>query len=503
MRARRHARRSERGFTLIELTVSMVGGLIIALGVIALSREASSSFNEEVRLSAAEASVRTAVDRLRSDLQRAGYMSTGNIARDPRIAGGLLLGNSNVSATANSKFKGLGHLAGVHLYFGGSASQTPLSAAQAIAPPAASASAAPAALEPDAIELGGNFTSNDQFVARNIDLPSGSCQRIWLAVDSPPMYRILATSAPKTNFAAAFQPILQSSPTSGSASSYQYLVRIADDTGRYQYAATCPTATGGADSAPPSPWVDIDVSSTLNGTGLLTPQQTATTGGVAGLGVGRITVNPIQIVRWEIGVPTALYSSTALTQLGAALNPSGDPNKYDLIRSFVDATGKVVPESTEVVAEYAIDLKFAFTVDADTHTLGATDPNTQTGGPVYQMLSFDSPANGAWAPDVSQWLLPASTPLLGPQRIRSVRVRLVSRSAIADRTSNIAPTPANPAAAPSGSTSELFLYRYCAGQITGDAAAPVMPTCNGSGWARARTVTTEVDLPNQAGMHFL
>ena len=39
-----------------------------------------------MRSSAAEANLRTAIDRLRADLGRAGYMSTGNIATDPLIA---------------------------------------------------------------------------------------------------------------------------------------------------------------------------------------------------------------------------------------------------------------------------------------------------------------------------------------------------------------------------------------------------------------------------------
>ena len=65
-------RRSPAGFTLIEVTVSLAAGLLVALGIVALSREATRTFHEEVRSSAAEATLRTAVDRLRSDLQRAG-----------------------------------------------------------------------------------------------------------------------------------------------------------------------------------------------------------------------------------------------------------------------------------------------------------------------------------------------------------------------------------------------------------------------------------------------
>ena len=42
-------RTSRSGFTLIELTVALVAGLIVALGIMALSREATRTFHDEVR----------------------------------------------------------------------------------------------------------------------------------------------------------------------------------------------------------------------------------------------------------------------------------------------------------------------------------------------------------------------------------------------------------------------------------------------------------------------
>jgi hypothetical protein len=75
----------------------------------------------------------------------------------------------------------------------------------------------------------------------------------------------------------------------------------------------------------------------------------------------------------------------------------------------------------------------------------------------------------------------AYAPNIGPERIRSVRVRLVTRAALADRNANIPVAPANFGAQP-------YLYRYCMG---GPCVSP------GGQWARARTVTTEVALPNQ------
>jgi hypothetical protein len=464
--------------------VSLSAGLVVAAAVVGLSGQATHTFNDEIRSSAAEATARTAIDRLRADLQRAAFMSTGNITRDPRIA--IAPGTPNVSATAKSNYPALARLAGIHLYAGGSQAATPLSKAQNEAPPGSSGGAA-VPLNPDAVEIAGNMTANDQFVVRNIDPPNGSCQRIWLSVDSPPMYPIFAAGTPATNLQTTFQPIV-SSTSGGTTTTHQYFVRVADDTGHFQYVVTCATATGMAAGTPPMPYIDVDAVNTP----ILTTQQTGTNGGVGGLGAGRITVNPVMIVRWEL-------TNNPPAALAAALNPTGDPYKYDLIRSYVDAKGSVVAETTEVVAEYAVDLKLAFTVDSSTDTTGAN----ATLPPTFTTLQFDDDTNNAtWAPDVSTMTSPPYT--YGPQRIRSTRVRLVTRTALADRSQNITPNPANPSTP--GGSNEAFIMRYCLGTITtGDGGAQTLPDCTKypTPFARARTFTTEVALPNQARMYYL
>lgn len=90
MKRRRHS----TGFTLIELAIALTAGLIVAMGIVALSREATRTFHEEVRSAAAEATLRTAIDRLRADIQRAGFMSTANIVADPLLVG-KLVANAN------------------------------------------------------------------------------------------------------------------------------------------------------------------------------------------------------------------------------------------------------------------------------------------------------------------------------------------------------------------------------------------------------------------------
>ena len=109
------SRLRRRGFTLVELLVAMVAGLIVALAIVGLSKEANTTFQEETRIASAEAQLRTALDRLRSDLQRTSYMSTANLLADPQLAR-----NTNAANNANTPpgMTALKGLQGVRLYPG-------------------------------------------------------------------------------------------------------------------------------------------------------------------------------------------------------------------------------------------------------------------------------------------------------------------------------------------------------------------------------------------------
>jgi prepilin-type N-terminal cleavage/methylation domain-containing protein len=458
-RAKEGRRHSARGFTLVELTVALVAGLIVALGIVGLSREATRSFHEEVRSSAAEATLRTATDRLRADLQRAAYMSTGNIMGDPLMT--RVPTDTSPLARIASTMKGLRRLAGVYLIDGGSANSNGLTLSALQSP----------AVTPDQLDIGGNFTCADQFEVQRSDLPSGSCQRLWLSTTDPSLYRVngLGPYAQSQTFRNLWQPVPSSLST-------QFIVRLIDDTGHFQYLATCAeqSAAGVAGiGASPQAWVDVDVSATP----LLTAAQTKTLGGVTGNSIGRI--NPVQIVRWEIQAATnepAQYQNALGTESTSATTV--DPLKYDLVRSFEDALGKVIPETTEVVAEYAVDFEIAFSVE--TGDVTGMNPQTTT-------FAFDDASSAkSWGFDVSS--VNPFVPGQGPQRVRSVRARLVTRTAQPDRTVNVPVSP-------QFSSTAAFMYRYCL-------KSPCTTADSVLRWARTRTVTTEVALPNQARMFY-
>ncbi len=469
-RASARARARARAFTLVELTVALVAGLIVALGIVSLSREATRTFNEETRSSAAESALRTAVDRLRADIARAGYMSTGDILSDPMIAHAP--GAANLASLTNNNFNGLKMLAALTLVDGGSVTQNSLGLSSIQSP----------ALNPDILYIGGNMTTADQFDVQSILPATGGCQQILLSTTSPALYRVLTAGLGGAQASQELANVF--APVTGNGATAQFMARLVDDTGHTQYLATCARAdVAGVSNGQPFVWIDS------TDTPILTAAQTKGLGGISGYASGKAWINPVQLVRWEI--TSTAKEATSQPQFSAGIGSivsSGqtDPNKYDLMRSFVDVSGNVVTATSEIVAEYAVDLDFAFTVDKS--LVGLTQPNIVT-------YAFEDTTNNNWAPDLSALTSATASPPvnIGAQRIRSVRFRLVTRTALPDRTANVG--------VPNQYGSETYIYRYC----TPPPGATTQNCTINDGtprWARARTVTSEVALSNNSGNYY-
>jgi hypothetical protein len=383
-------------------------------------------------------------------------MSTGNIMLDPMIA--KAPGATNVAnVTGGANAQGILHLATIALTPGGSvtANGIPLSAAQN------------PVLTPDSFDIAGNMAGNEEFDVISIVPSSSGCTVVNLSSTTGAIYRIaaagLGTAAGAQELRNAFQPVPATMTT-------QFLVRLVDPTGHVQYLPTCKTANA-AGFTGTQPWVSIDTADVV----LQTPSNTGTVGGVSGP-CFQCKINPVQIVRWEITSSTneSTFQAQYATGLDNLPTDAIDPNKYDLMRTYVDATWNPVYQTSELVAEYAVDLKLAFSVDNT--TLGDTLPTITT-------FAFDDKTDNAlWGGSVAGNTTPP--PNVGPQRIRSARVRLVTRAAQPDRSVNVPVTNFG---------AQTFLYRYCVNNV---------PSCTTADqtlrWARARTVTAEVALPNSA-----
>ena len=451
-------RPTHHGFTLLELSFALTAGLIVAMGIVALSREATRTFHEEVRSAAAEATLRTAIDRLRADIQRAGFMSTGNIAADPLLVGKPAGQTTPPGVLDCGTYNAICNLTAIHVTdqgFGGNTA-LPLSGVQV------------PSLNPAWIDIAGNMTSVEQFAVQAV-LPvtnGAQCQTILLSQTSATYARIVASvysQNQQADTASELQHIF--APYSGA----QFIVRVVDDTGHSQYLATCPgtpTSNAAAGFLNGQPFVQVD-----SRTPVQTARETGNVGGVSGFGSGRAWVNPVQIVRWQIMAATAeqpMYQAG----LGAMAFGGTDPTKYDLVRSYLGMDGNPIAATQEVVAEYAVDLDFAFSFEAGT----PLQPNTLTYGfedKVHRQNSVE------WASTPGQGL-PAG---IIPQRLRAVRVRLATRVALPDRTVNIVPNNAGE-----------FIYRYCVNPN----GCTNLTDANLPQWARTRTITADVSLPNLA-----
>ncbi len=474
-----------RGFTLVELMVALLAGLIVSLGIVGLSKEATNTFHEELRAAASQMTLRVAMERIRADLSRVAFMSTGNIVADNinlQNGGRIAVCPSSASTIApySGAAKGLRSLAGIYYQQGGSSGGTPLSAN-------------PNGLSPDAISLAGSFTSSDDYVGHITcnAAPAGdagACSPVVfvLSQDTVASYRLAAQTNPGQTLLAAFHPG-DPTVTGNNFAGTQYMVRLADSSGHFQYALTCagPNAVFYAPGSPPVAAINLDTTTA--------PLADASCGAKWDLtncapGNGKVRINPVEWVRWDIR-PAASLSNAY--NYGATV--TADPNNYVLTRQYLDgltdvvnftpATNPTDPSTLEVVAEYAVDLKFAFSVDP-TVPGTLTPPGSYPTASTLTYIPLDDALNRnqTQASDVAASPWPNA-----PQRIRSVRYRLATRTAFPDRSDNPPPTPPATYGGP-------YLYRYCMN--------PGGCNPNTVSWARVRTLISEVALANQSRLYY-
>jgi prepilin-type N-terminal cleavage/methylation domain-containing protein len=519
-RARRLARtaRLRRGFTLVELMTALVAGLIVSMAMVGLSKQAMNTFHEEARNAAAEAALRNGLERIRSDLSMAGFLSTGNIIADNQslhLGGSIPVCNGLSSTTQayTGALPGIKHLAGIRLYSGSAATGATITTSGGFAANLEGTNN----LYPDKIDIGGNFTNGEDYVGHVItgaaasslgDTPcNGTNQVFQLDMNTATGWRLAvscgasgalctATSGP---FYSAFHPGLSTDTT-------QYMVRIADNSNPtlFQYGILCATnPVVFAAGTPNLAFVNIDSNLTPIGDAANTSGNCKLQNWDAGNGITRIAA--VQVVEWDVMSLQALPGTfPSATVPGYGFMTTADPNNFVLTRTFQDALGNLGASTLEPIAEYVVDLKFAFSVDNT--VAGTTNPTSVPGAyataPLVHMPfeAATSPyTNQQWGGDTTAGVL---GPLpAGPQRIRSTRVRLVTRTALPDRTSINPTPPGDVVPQPSTTPGSPYIYRYCLGNAgVGNPGNGVCANNGGVTWARARTAITEVALPNQS--HF-
>jgi prepilin-type N-terminal cleavage/methylation domain-containing protein len=440
-----------RAFTLIEVLVSLAAGGLVLVALLVLSKNATAAFNEEVRLGALAASVRSATQRLQGDLLLASYLSTPNFRADPMIARTRnAASNGGLGTLAGAR-----RLAGVRLVAGGSDLRAPRNVANGY--------------RNDLLEVSGNLSGSDPFVVLDVLIGGGGgCDRVILNMDTPAIWRLRDATAADPNAAviARLQQLFVPATREGDAA--QHLVRFVDPQGREQFLSTC-RGRASIVAVPTVPAaVAIDVTAGV-GNRILTTADTGGVGGWPGRAVGGCTINPVHVVRYEVGTSAALAPGLVGLEASTEANP-----KYDLYRTYLDAAGAPIA-GPELVAEYVAGLRFGLTVDSA--TLGA--PGTVSA--LTRVSEADVAGLANWASEVDGTLArpdPASGSI-GPHRIRAVHMEITARVPLADRDR---PEPA-----------ASVVRRYC---IPGGCVPGSLT------YARTRTTTMDVALANQSGVFF-
>src|SRR5262249_25566848 len=148
--------------------------------------------------------------------------------------------------------------------------------------------------------------------------------------------------------------------------------------------------------------------------------------GVEGFGTG-MQASVINWVAYEIRDMTSNPGSYAPVFASPAPDDAG---RKELVRLELDADGNEMNGTVELVAEDAVDLRFALTV---------VSGFPKAGEPTLKTLDMgDTTIYDNYAFDVSK-----SPGLPGPERIRSLRTKLTVRSRAGDRQENIPASPSN------------------------------------------------------------
>lgn len=382
--------------------VSMTGALFLSFSVFMIAKHTTGLYQEESRAANANMASIIGFERLRSDLARAGFMASPNVQTDTRICA------QNPEPTWPTFMQQM-----QSVRFSATTGLPALFASNALAP--------------QEVILAGNFTTIEAFPIRTI-VSTGTTYIVYLQIASGAMARLGYSVA-----SADRAKILNTTFPAGRA------VRIVDRSGRHHYGIISSTQIA-PDPAViltgPSPKLQFRDSSPL-GCGI--------TGNETGA-----TINTVNFIQYRLGNLRSLPRFAPL--YATAAEGLYDADRTELIREELSPAGVVIDGTQELISEYAVDLRFRITVQAN-----AAAPLTQV-----------EDANlYTWAGTQAQRVAGR-----GPQLVRSIHSWLSVRSRAADRNATIA-------------VSEGPLYRVGLG------------TAGGAPYARMRTIQSRVALNNQ------
>lgn len=412
----RGAAASRRGFTLTELMVAVTGGLIVSIAVFALARDSSRFYQRESRVGDATSGVVIGFQRLQADIARAGQLSSPNIQADPRLCYPPVPNQSPPNFPAP-----LRDLAPIRI----EAPQTGFEPPEVFWDPSGSA------IAPDTLTVMGSYSADEAFPisgATASTVETGGTPTVTLQQGIGPLsrngYLTASTAAERaTILSSIFRP--------------NRILRVINLSGKHFYGLIASATVGNGGT----PRIALQTTPLVH----MPPPDAPSMCGLKPSDLG--TASVINVVRYELRsargdlatIPhlAALYPDLNTTDAGATndLAPF-EARRADLVRVELVPAGQVggnavrEASSTEVIAEYAVDLKAGITVVT---AINFQNNSAELANNSLRSLPPGDPniANYAAAPDAAR--------AIRPDRIRAVRVRLSVRSPLPDRTSNVDP----------------------------------------------------------------
>ncbi|MFO0553127.1 MAG: hypothetical protein U0271_32365 [Polyangiaceae bacterium] len=396
------------GFTAVELVVAVTTGLMVAAGAYMLAKTSLDVFQQEARMNAAQFSNLMGMNRLTTDIKRAGYQTsplaetdTVNVCVPPTddVLKEML--------TAVRVFEGNGGTNGLaRVTYGGTSAPS--------APDYPDLDGDLTATNnrfPDRLRLSGNFTTSEIFHLGNVELATG---KIAIQVDQLSVQRVfrdLAGGGPDICdiFWANGVPHIARLLDPGGKARFLRVVNCSSTPGTGNYSEVIVTT----DPIPSGPSCTADPSG-----GYLNPVNFVD---YAAMNLNGLTAS-------DFGLPA---STQAVIDEDAALAGFiGSNTRLSLVRRELDADGNPIPESGEIVADYVADLNFSARVT------NASPPYVLTPAP-FETLDA-----------------------VPPQRIRALGVRLTTRARNPDRE-----TGHDPAAPPSPDQPLQSFHVFGAGAV--------------------------------------
>lgn len=443
-RSSRRARRPAhlRGFTLVELIISMAAGLAVSTAAILLARNASRFFQHEARMSSAHMAAVLGLNRITADVQRAALMSSPNVQLDPSVCGAPVAWP-----------EGPRRLAGITIQRNGSVGAHPADLVQSTVNN----------MRPDSLVIGGTFSTNEQFLVRAV-IAGGSGHLVHLQTDTPAMRRTLRRLATPTahGLDAVFRP-------------GRMLRVIMPGQSKYMYGVITALDVLGTPNDPASVIVHLAADPAL-------PLKADGDCGIAGIGVGALA-NPVARIRYDVRSLATHPSygplvAPATAEVQAAQQVTGDAGRTELVRVELDGNNAEMPDTLELVAEYTVDFKLGISV--------SSTANTPTPNPVITRYPIQQA-------EFNEIYLAAAEVTDGghPESIRAVQIRLSTRTRAPDRDANL-----DVGTGPDARPLRFFIPNVVPGIGT---PADVTPALAVPVYARMRTLYAEVALPNQIG----